>query len=255
MSEQGWETANLTVEWRGRRDAVAAPFKLGPAPLTDLLPAARAVSQKATEAGIAESGRAVSCRAGCGACCRQLIVIPLVEAQALAKLVAALPAERQAIVRARFDAALARLEHAGLLGPASGGRKLIARDCGSPQATRDDLARRYFALKIACPFLEDELCSIHPDRPLVCREHHVSSPAENCARLYELGVDRIEPAARVGEALAAATDAVAGDYGWMIPLALSLEWAENNPTALAGDHDGLEMFQTFLNQVVEQSTE
>jgi Fe-S-cluster containining protein len=32
-----------------------------------------------------------------------------------------------------------------------------------------------------CPFLEDESCSIHPDRPLVCREYLVTSPAELCA--------------------------------------------------------------------------
>lgn len=250
----GWETANLTIEWRGRRDAVSAPFKLGPSRLIDLLPAARAVSKQATDAGIADAGKPVSCRAACGACCRQLVVIPLVEAQSLANLVAAMPAERQAIVRARFAAALQQLEQAGLLGPPGrGSRTLLARDCGGLAAMRQDLARRYFALKIACPFLEDESCSIHPDRPLICREHHVSTPAENCARLFEVNVDRIEPAARIGEAVLRTTEIALNDYGWMIPLVLSLEWADNNPGALDAEHDGLALFQTFLSQIAEQS--
>ena len=45
---------------------------------------------------------------------------------------------------------------------------------------RTELAYEYFKHGIACPFLEDESCSIHPDRPMACREYLVSSPAENC---------------------------------------------------------------------------
>ena len=36
------------------------------------------------------------------------------------------------------------------------------------------------------------LCSIYEDRPLVCREHQVTSPAAACARLFREPVDRIE---------------------------------------------------------------
>jgi Putative zinc- or iron-chelating domain len=39
----------------------------------------------------------------------------------------------------------------------------------------------YFALGIACPFLEEERCTIHKIRPLRCREYQVVSPAELCA--------------------------------------------------------------------------
>ena len=46
----------------------------------------------------------------------------------------------------------------------------------------------YFALGIPCPFLEEESCSIHPDRPLVCREYLVTSPAELCAGPTQEGV-------------------------------------------------------------------
>jgi hypothetical protein len=45
---------------------------------------------------------------------------------------------------------------------------------------RRALGLDYFRLGIACPFLEDEACSIHPDRPLSCREYLVTSPAPNC---------------------------------------------------------------------------
>jgi Fe-S-cluster containining protein len=45
-----------------------------------------------------------------------------------------------------------------------------------------DLAMEYFYENIPCPFLEEGSCSIHPDRPLACREYLVTTPAENCSR-------------------------------------------------------------------------
>jgi len=45
---------------------------------------------------------------------------------------------------------------------------------------RVEFSHAYFKLGIACPFLEDEACSTHPDRRMACREHLVSSPPENC---------------------------------------------------------------------------
>ena len=41
---------------------------------------------------------------------------------------------------------------------------------------------RYLGLELACPFLEDDACSIYAERPSACREYLVSSPKELCAR-------------------------------------------------------------------------
>ena len=46
---------------------------------------------------------------------------------------------------------------------------------------RTPLALSYFRLGIPCPFLEEESCSIHPDRPLSCREYLVTSAPIHCA--------------------------------------------------------------------------
>jgi Fe-S-cluster containining protein len=249
-----WDTANLHVCWQGEERTFPVPFRAGAVTLLDLLPAARELTTRATASaveGARAAGREVSCRAGCGACCRQLVAISVVEAAALAELVASLPPERQAVIRARFADALRRLEAAGLLDPAEpkGERTVQARDLGSRDATLRELGQRYFALQIACPFLEDESCSIHPDRPLVCREHHVTSPAENCARLYQVSVDRLEPPVRVGEALTRAADRVAGVGPWMVPLVLSLEWTEAHGAELCRSHDGLTLLRTLMAEM------
>jgi Fe-S-cluster containining protein len=222
--------------------------------LTDLLPATRALSDGFAAAALDSekaAGRRASCRAGCGACCRQVVVISMVEAQGLAELVASLPEERRATIRARFADAVRRLEDAQLLkrDAPRGERDLVARNLGSLEASLQDLGRRYFALQIACPFLENESCSIHDQRPSVCREYHVTSPAELCATLYRNAVDRVPMPVRVGDALMKTAQRVAGTPLAKIPLTLSLEWSESNGERLAATHDGGELLETFLTEL------
>ena len=155
------------VRFRGADGEHAIPVSVPPvqATLVDLLAAARAISGPTTAIALEReraAGRAISCRAGCGACCRQLVAISVVEAESLARLVAAMPEEHAAVTRARFAAALKRLEEAGLLSPheAPGDRALVGGETDDAGLARRNVGRRYFALKIACPFLENESCSI-----------------------------------------------------------------------------------------------
>src|SRR5262249_40316677 len=157
----------------------------------------------------------------------QLVAISVVEAESLARLVDRLPPERQAIIRRRFADAVRTMEEVGLLDPADppGDRSMVAVDQGSPEATVREVGRRYFAMQVPCPFLEDESCGIHPDRPLVCREYHVTSPAENCSRLYEIGVDRLLSPLPMSRVMARTGHRAAGLEEGLLPLTLSLEWS------------------------------
>lgn len=147
----------------------------GPVAVEDVLPILRGLSNLFTERAVARveaDGRAISCRAGCGACCRQLVPLAEDEGRALAHLVDAMPEPRQSRIRQRFEDAPQRLAEGGLLDrmnqPVDGsGRRALGLD--------------YFRLNIARPFLEDEASSIHPDRPSNCRDYLVTSPAQNCA--------------------------------------------------------------------------
>ena len=122
----------------------------------------------------ADGGKPISCRKGCGACCRQLVPISRTEGERLADIVRALPAGRRARVEKRFEEAATRIERAGLW-PTNG-------------RSDREISLGYFALGVPCPFLEDESCSIHAERPLICREYLVTSPAELCAGPAQEGV-------------------------------------------------------------------
>jgi Fe-S-cluster containining protein len=198
----------VTLAIGGERVPVEMTVPAGPVAVEDVLPivqglsslfATRAAARAATE------GREISCRAGCGACCRQLVPVAPAEARALARLVEAMPEPRRERVRRRFDAALDTLEPLGLM-------ERLDQNRGDRLA----IAREYFDAGVACPFLEDEACSIHADRPLSCREYLVTSPPELCAALSP-GIEKATLEARPSLAL---LDVDPRD-GWL-PLVLSL---------------------------------
>ena len=193
--------------------------------MTELLPAlqtvANAFSAAASHRAQAE-GRSVSCRRGCGACCRQLVPLAPAEARRLASLVAELPEERRAEVEARFAAARERLAAGGLL------ERLRA-----PGGWRDGESRTlgisYFGLGIACPFLDEESCTLYHERPIACREYLVASPPENCVAPDRHGVDPVTSPVRVWPAVSRVETGTASGRVFWVPLVLALEWAAAHP--------------------------
>jgi Fe-S-cluster containining protein len=193
----------------------------GPTTLEALLPVFQGLTNEIARraaAKVAAAGETISCRAGCGACCRQAVPVAEAEARNIAALVEALPEPRRAEIRARFAAAERRLVETALAGRLS----------GAPEGkTAISIGSKYFFLGIACPFLEAESCSIHPDRPLACREYLVSSPAAACAALDPAAIRRAPLAGAPSRAL---YDAGAQNTpeGWLL-LTQALSFAERHP--------------------------
>jgi Fe-S-cluster containining protein len=218
-------TAHLRLSIGGQRMAMEISVPVGPTQPGQLLP----VLQDLTDVvvGIAVQnvewqGQVISCRKGCGACCRQLVPLSESEARALAQLVDALPEPRRSHVRARFAEARRRLDAAGL------GEQLRQPGAIEPSALHS-LGLAYFQLGLACPFLEDESCSIHRDRPLACREYLVTSPAENCARPSADTVRMVPlPVGVAGAVRAVDRQPSASAPGW-VPLVFALDWAAEHP--------------------------
>lgn len=210
-------TATIELSVGGRQVALGATVPPGPTTARVALPLARAAADAATES-LTEP---ISCRAGCSACCRELIAVAEPEAYALAALVDAMPEPRRTLIRERFAAGVQRAVNGGLLA--------ALRPPGPDQVGRPSASDVYFALNLACPFLDNDNCSVYADRPLVCREHLVSSPAEECRRPVEGKVRKVElPIPSPFRALAsAAAGRDVGDALPWIPLVLTLSWTTN----------------------------
>ena len=218
---------------------IVHPITVPSAPVAaaDVIPALQGLVNAvvdAAEAGSLKSGKSISCRKGCGACCRQLVPVSRTEGERLLALVEAMPEERRATLHARFAAAEAALDGAGL---AARGQK-----------SDRELSLAYFALAIPCPFLEEESCSIHPERPLVCREYLVTSPAELCAGPAQEGVTPVA----VPKVSMAARGLQDESEDWF-PLAGLMAWARTRPQSGAR-RTGPEWIKRFLSAFGAQKT-
>lgn len=174
----------------------------GPLALVDLLPLAQGLTdltvQIASEA-VGTSARQIRCGPRCGACCRQLVPISPPEALRLRQTIEALAPAHRSRVLARFAASARQLAASGLTA-----RLRATMAPGTPSAAaRRALGLDYFAQGIACPFLEDESCSIHAERPLACREYLVTSAPQHCADPAASRAEVVELPRRVSIAFAA----------------------------------------------------
>jgi Fe-S-cluster containining protein len=153
------------------------PVPSGTVTLTQLLPVLQTLTSSIVDSAVQiinAEGYQISCRAGCGACCRQMVPISIFEAEALADWIRTLPLEQQQHLEQRFHDALIALRDSGILA------QLDMATWEDDSAESRQFCMDYLAQKVPCPFLVDESCSIHPIRPLACREYLVTSPAEFC---------------------------------------------------------------------------
>ncbi|HPU52166.1 MAG TPA: YkgJ family cysteine cluster protein [Burkholderiaceae bacterium] len=234
-------SASITFDLGGRSVSLQIQVPAGDVPPSRLLPLVHSLTDLAVDASVQDLAEPVSCTAGCGACCRQLAPLSETEARAIHALVDAMPAERRDAVKARFAAALEGLEKAGLLEPLRGFSRL-------PGPERSALGLAYFRQGLPCPFLEDESCSIHAERPVICREFLVTSDARHCAEPSPQTVRRVTLDARISRGLAAldAPPAEKRPPNW-IPLTLALAWTEAQPPEPV--RGGEQLLQDFFSRL------
>jgi Fe-S-cluster containining protein len=240
-ADSGHLTANLRLTVGDMRIVHPITVAKAAVPAAEIVPALQGLVNAVVAS--AEAGKSISCRKGCGACCRQLVPISRTEGEALLALVDALPAPRREELTRRFVAASDALAEAGLR------NRLL--DPGQRTGLTDrDLSTAYFALGIACPFLEEESCSIHPDRPLVCREYLVTSPAELCAGLTQEGVTPV-PVPKTSLAARGLDEdrPEVNTAGRWFPLALLLEWSKARPRRPPARRPGPEWIERFLKRM------
>jgi Fe-S-cluster containining protein len=253
------ERLDIAVRTPAGEVTTTVEISTGFVPVTDIVPLLRRLGQQAQaleQQRITAAAQKISCARGCAACCRMLVPVSAPEAFALRDMVAALPAERRQEFQRRVEAALGRLERAGLLASL---RQVAETDRPITDETMEPINRAYYALKLPCPFLENEACSIYDDRPAACRELLVTSPAEWCQDMVNKPVRAIPVPLRVSTILGLLWSELTGSPPRLIPLPLSLDWAdrhatENRASWKAGDllDKALDVIWKFLNQAMGQ---
>jgi len=211
-------------------------------PLRHMGEEAQALEVRQVQAG----GGQVSCRKGCAACCRMLVPISAPEAFSLAESMAAWPETRRQAAWTRVREAQKRLDQAGLLSQL---RDLADASHQLGDEEFEPVNRAYFALRLPCPFLVEESCSIYEDRPAACRELQVTSPPEFCEDPERKPVRPVPIPLRISTALAQLWADLVGGPVRFIPLPLALDWAERRASEHRRAWRGQELLEKALDKV------
>ncbi len=213
----------LNILGRSIRLKLQVPTTLSPP--ESVLPALHTLANTivgfATE-DYAGEGKPVSCKQGCDACCYQSVPVSASEARAISVLVENMPEPRRAQVLQRFSDAIDTLRPSGIF------NKMDAAG-GLSQEEFNKIAVEYYNQGVPCPFLENKSCSIYENRPLICREYAVTSPAENCAQPTLDNIEKINLPVRLAPLYREYDPAKKAPPGKRLPLVLALEWTAQHP--------------------------
>ena len=241
--EPGYKVAQFTLAIGERRIEATAQVPAAEVRIADLLPVLRKFNDAVIGVSVAEAedrGETVSCCAGCGACCRQAVPIAESEALALIEWVETLPPAQQELLRARFKQATQELDSKGVLELTRRANQLRAQ----PELVQ--FALNYFDAGVPCPFLIKESCSIHPIRPMKCREYLVTSPAVNCQSPTPETIRKVSVPKPFSRILFHLENHMAPGWGKWIPLVLLFEWAEQKRHLPQRTADGASLFQEVV---------
>ncbi|MBC7899906.1 MAG: YkgJ family cysteine cluster protein [Saprospiraceae bacterium] len=254
MQQQGeWITGNIVLNIQGKPLEMEMTVPATPVKPQRMLPVFQKMANsfvKLSVDAVEAAGKEISCKAGCGACCRQPVPLAEVEAYQLAELVESMPEPRRTEIKNRFRDGNEHFSNIGWFERLRLGSIEYQKDPNPSDKVVHEfvsIAVEYFNQGIPCPFLENESCSIHENRPLACREYLVTSPAENCSKIVPGSIDRVELLIKPSRPLRRITRTENSDDLGAITMIGALDFAEKHPEEFpekvgqqwAGDFFGL----------------
>ncbi len=232
----------------GERVKIEVQLPRATAKAYELVPLLQQLTNKIVEIGIKEvhkQGQSISCSKGCSACCNQLVPVSEPEAHYLMELIASLPEAHRSRIMRRFDDIAERLNNVGLLDS-------IHHQLGrSNQAARKQLGADYFKLGLACPFLEDDACSIHPHRPMSCREFLVVSSPEYCRENDPQRVAVVNYPRRASSTVYQLGNGSSDAKPQVVPLSLLPEWSKQHPLDDVPQVEVIQYLEQFLQRLAQ----
>jgi Fe-S-cluster containining protein len=200
----------------------------GRAKLADIVPLARALSDRITEIVIRRTlinQCRIPCSKGCSACCsRHLVPLSVPEALRLKEEIDAAPAyRRELMLKACIREARLILSH-------KPPNPLISQTAEATPVKTFDLnlvSNWYKSIKSTCPFLYNHVCSIYEQRPLACREHFITGSARACKGLRG-SAEVLEMPVRLPNVLGQLTSELEGTDLEAVILPLAPAWYEEN---------------------------
>jgi Fe-S-cluster containining protein len=100
---------------------------------------------------------------------------------------------------------------------------------GTPAADVRAHGLSWFRQNLACPFLDNEICLVHADRPFPCRNHLALSEVRHCSEPESGKIRVMNPRFSLGTVMAILTSEFMAEEPLKLPLAALEDWVRLHP--------------------------
>jgi Fe-S-cluster containining protein len=204
--------------------------------IAEIVPFVHFIADQIVKTAIDHSSLPITCGKGCGVCCNQLVPLSIPEVFFIVEQLRVMPPQERFPILSRFDVTE---------------KQLIASNFIQTLRTIDQIrndrtiAEHYFNMNIQCPFLDEQSCTIHPWRPVVCREFNALSEPKLCADPFNNKISSISYIQRPSSILAKLFSMITDTAPTLIPMPLLFESFEQHQK-----HSTTTWQSTFLAQTI-----
>lgn len=243
------EVIGLNLDILGKNLDLHIEVGKGRIRLADIVPLARILCTQITDIAIEyirSNGEQIQCRKGCASCCaRYLIPLSVPEALRLREEVSKAPkARRELILEACLFTAKRILSHT----PPKLSKNQAAETSFVGHIDLNRLSNWYKSLKLPCPFLHKDLCTIYQNRPLACREYFVKGPFEAC-KAQQSVADVVKMPVQMPNVLAQLASELEGTGTEAVILPLTFLWYEQNRYRAGKSWPAVKVVKRFIEIV------
>jgi Fe-S-cluster containining protein len=204
--------------------------------IAEIVPFVHFIADQIVKTAIDHSLLPVTCEKGCGVCCNQLVPLSIPELFFIVEQLRVMPSQERFPILSRFDVIEKQLITSNFI-----------ETLRTIDQTRNDrtIAEHYFHLNFQCPFLKEQACTIHPWRPVVCREFNSLSDPKLCFDPFSYKISSISYIQRPSSILAKLFSIITDTAPTLIPMPLLFESFEQHQM-----HSTKTWQSTFLAQTI-----
>jgi Fe-S-cluster containining protein len=220
------------------------------ATLADIVPVARKISTKLALAvlnNLKQQGQDVPCRKGCSQCCYYPIPLSVPEAFCMRRqLLAMNPARRETLVNRCLETASIVIENH---------QQSDEQDLTFTESDISQISQWYSQIKLPCPFLSENLCTVYQIRPSACREHIVTGSSDLCGTDTTKDFNVVKMPVSILEALSQLTAQLEQSQPEAVMLPVALPWTQINLERDKRTWPAIEIVERFADILQNMSSE
>jgi Fe-S-cluster containining protein len=250
MMHRSVEVVGFNIELFNQKLNFEIATAKGWATLADIVPVARQISTKVALAilnNLKQQGQVVPCCKGCSQCCYYLVPLSVPEAFCLRRQILHMnPARREFLVNRWLETAAIVIESH---------QHSSEQNRTFTESDISKISQWYSQIKLPCPFLSENLCTVYQIRPSACREHIVTGSSGLCGTDTTRDINVVNMPISILEAMTQLTAQLEQSQPEAVMLPVALPWTQINLERDKRTWPAIEIVERFADILINMSSQ